>query len=53
MAKTPATKPSGSDDSAQQPTQKKTPAARENKSIEEEDHIKKRDGLTEKEPPRK
>jgi hypothetical protein len=49
MAKTPGTKPSGADDTSQQPTQKKTPTARENKAVTEEDHIKKREALTEKE----
>jgi hypothetical protein len=47
MSKTPATKPSGADDSSQQPTQKTTPTPRENGAIEKEDHVKKRDKLSE------
>ncbi len=47
MAKTPGTKPSGADDSSEQPTQKKTPTRRENKAVEEEDHVKKREAMTE------
>jgi hypothetical protein len=49
MAKTSRKEPAGTDDSTPQPTQKTTPAKREDRAIEKEDHSKKREMFSEEE----